>query len=364
MRNEFRELVQLLKIPVITTLPAVDLLPEDSLSRLGYLGGTARREAGIALAAADVVLTLGTRLCGKQTGYNLEMFAPRAKLLRVDIDQSEFEHRLKKDEVQICASLDSFIKESVTLLHNRQTMEEHSDWLNACGTMKKILANCDVTFGNKAVYKLTELLPDYFNITLDVGNNLIYGAQSSVIKKNTRLFVSGGFGAMGYALPAAIGVTIGSSCPTCVISGDGGMQMNIQELNIISKRKLPIKIFVLNNRALGHILLFQKSYLNERYYATDEREGDYFSCDFTRIAQAYGIQAYKLKDENDIVNYESTLKNDLPVLYELEYKDCSILPNIHGGSDCLTSEPHLEEAVIRQILDLGFLRLEAPVQAG
>lgn len=354
LRDEFRELTELLKIPVITTLPAIDLLPTNSPYRLGYLGGTARREAGIALAATDFVLALGTRLCAKQIGYNLKMFAPRAKLFRVDIDKSELEHQIKKDEVQICANLNNFVKKFMSLLHNQEKTMEYSGWLNNCNKMKKLLSETDITLGNIAVHKLTQILPNDFNLTLDVGNNMIYGAQSSIIKEKTRVFVSGGLGTMGYALPAAIGATVGNFQPTCVISGDGGMQMNIQELNIICKKKLPIKIFVLNNRALGHILLFQKAYLNERYYATDERMGDYFSCDFVSIAKAYGISAYKLKNSEDISNYETELKNDQPVLFEFEYENCSLLPNIHGGLDCLTSEPPLKKELISQIMNLGF----------
>lgn len=359
VRNEFREFVQRLKVPVITTLPAIDVLPTDNPYKLGYLGATARREAGIALASADFVLTLGTRLCAKQIGYQPELFAPRAKLFRVDIDNTELQRRLKEDEIQIHMELREFLALSAKELGAEQRVKEHSEWVLACNEMKRKLTECDVTFGNKVVHKLTDLLPDGNNITLDVGNNMIYGAQSSIVKKDTRIFVSGGFGTMGYALPAAIGTTIGNNCPTCVISGDGGMQMNIQELNIIGKKRLPIKIFVLNNRALGHILLFQEVYLNERYYATDENNGDYFSCDFVKIAEAYGIRGYKLKDENDVEKYKDILADDMPALFELEYQDCSILPNIHGGKDCLVSGPHLDDEIINDIRELGFQTLNS-----
>lgn len=358
MRKEFRELVEALKIPVITTLPAVDLLQTDNLYRIGYLGGTARREAGIVLASTDVILAIGTRLCAKQTGYDLDMFAPKAQLLRVDIDETELERKVKKDEVQIHADLKYFIKSFIMLLYSNKVFKEHEEWVSACDKMRELLSECDITYGNKVATELTGILPDGFNLTLDVGNNLIYGVQSSIIKDNTRVFVSGGFGAMGYSLPAAIGATIGNSHPTCAISGDGGMQMNLQELNIVSKKKLPIKIFVFNNHALGHILLFQKVYLNERYYGTDEKMGDYFSCDFVKVAEAYGIQGYKLRKMEDIVNYVDALNNELPVLFELEYEDCSILPNIHGGCDCLTSGLRLADELIDQIMRLGFSVLE------
>lgn len=357
LRKEFRELVSLLDIPVVTTLPAVDLLPTNSPYKVGYLGGTARREAGIALATTDMVLALGTRLCSKQIGYELSMFAPKAKLLRVDIDESEFERQIKKNEVQIHVDLASFIKECILKSHEMIAVKEHTEWLANCNAMKETLAEYDITFGNRAIRKLTELLPDGFNITLDVGNNMIYGAQSAIIKNNTRLLVSGGLGTMGYSLPAAIGATIGNLRPTCIIVGDGGMQMNVQGLNVISKESLPIKIFVLNNRALGHILLFQKTYLGGRFCATDEQMGDYFACDFTKIAEAYGIKAFKLKSAEDIIHYEEELNNKQPILFELEYSDCGLLPNIHGGCECLT-EDGLKKNDVDKILRLGFSRLE------
>ena len=359
LREEFKELVELLKIPVITTLPAIDLLPTDNLYRVGYLGGTARREAGVVLAEADLVLSLGTRLCAKQIGYHMEFFAPKAKLIRVDIDSSELERTVKKGEQQINIDLRIFISESVMLLEDANYIGMHSQWVSECTEMKHLLAKEDVTYGNVVVNNLTECLPDGYNITLDVGNNMNYGAQSSVIRNCTRVFTSAGFGAMGYALPAAIGATIGNKKPTCVISGDGGLQMNIQELNFISKKKLPIKVFVLNNKALGHILLFQKAYLEERYHATDEKNGDYFSCDFVKIAEAYGIRGYKIKGETDIRNYTEELRDDKPALFELEYEDCPLLPNIHGGNDCLLSGPKLDEVLIDKIRALGFSELKA-----
>lgn len=352
--DTFRKMVEVLKIPVITTLPALDLLPTDSEYRVGYLGGTARREAGIVLSKTDCVLAIGTRLCAKSIGYDLPKFAPNAKLFRVDIDEAELERTLKDNEVQIKADLRAAMDDLIMLAGSEYDAEQKKEWVEHCGKLKKILKNSDVTYGNTFVEKVTGLLPDNYNITLDVGNNMIYGAQSSVIKEHTRMFVSGGFGTMGYALPAAVGTTLGNGHPTCVITGDGGMQMNIQELNIIGRKQLPVKIIVLNNRALGHIKLFQKAYLQEHYFATDEARGDYFSCDFTGIAEAYGIEGHRIGSVEELDNYRDVLTNNKPVLIELIYEDCGLLPNIHGGCDCLTSGPQLDTQIIQAVRELGF----------
>ena len=160
---------------------------------------------------------------------------------------------------------------------------------------------------------------------------------------------------MGYAIPAAIGVTIGNKAPTYAITGDGGAQMNIQELNIIAKKNLPIKILVLNNHALGHIVLFQEHYLDERYVATREADDDYYSCDFSEIAKAYGIRSVKIHNIVELDNYKTELNDDKPFLIEAEFENCPMLPNIHGGLDPLTNGPKLQEGLadrIRKIMAL------------
>ena len=350
LQSEFRELVNLLKIPVVTTMPSVDLLPSDSPYFVGYLGGTARRESGIVLKNTDCVLSLGTRLCNKAIGYNHADFIPKAtKLIRVDIDETEFERQLKECEQDVIADLRSFMKSSIEYARKNKGSHDHSLWVESVNKLKELVAKVDNTFGNEIVRRYTELIPDRANITFDVGNNQVYGAQSSVIKKETRVFESCGLGAMGYAIPAAIGASIGNSAPTYVITGDGGAQMNIQELNTISKKNLPVKILVLNNHALGHIILFQEHYLDNRFVATREVDNDYYSCDFVGIAKAYGIKSFKIKAIEDLNSYISELNDDNPYLFEVEFDNCPMLPNIHGGLDPLTNGPVLPEGLVEAI---------------
>lgn len=352
-RNEFKELIENLKIPVITTLPAVDLIPSNSPYHVGFLGGTARREAGIILKNTDFVLSLGTRLCNKAIGYNHDDFIPNAKkFIRVDIDKTEFERQLKTCEEDITADLKSFITNALEYAKKISGTHDHSDWLNKIHGVKKILADYDLTLGNELLKSFSEILPEKSSITLDVGNNLVYGAQSCIIKNNTRVFMSTGLGAMGYSIPAAIGVAIGSKNLTYAVSGDGGAQMNIQELNTIAKLNLPVKILILNNHALAHIILFQDRYLNSRRTASIESNDDYFSCDFTKIAQAYGIRAHKINSINALKNFENELKDDTPLLLEFELDDLRMLPNIHGGLDPLTNGPELPSEIINQIKNL------------
>jgi acetolactate synthase-1/2/3 large subunit len=350
MKTEFRTLIKMLEIPVITTLPAIDLLPTNSRFNVGYLGGTARRDAGIVLANTDFVLCLGTRVCNKAIGYDHSQFVPKAKkVVRVDVDTNEFERNLKECEEQVVADLRAFIPDAIERVKKISKTSNHKAWVESICDMKKLLSSYDLTFGNELVRELTSKFPSNANIVFDVGNNLIYGAQSTIIKENTRIYVSAGLGSMGYSIPAAVGACIGNNIITYSFSGDGGAQMNIQELNIISKLNLPVKLIILNNKALGHIILFQEHYLDNRLIATTEKNNDYYSCDFAAIANAYGIRGYKVREVSELSKYTNELLDEQPALFEIEFENCTMLPNIHGGLDCLSNGPQLPVEVIEKI---------------
>lgn len=344
--EEFNKLVDLLQIPVVTTLPAIDVLPSTSEYRLGYMGGTARREAGIALQNADCVITIGTRLCSKQIGHNMELFIPMTKkIYRVDIDEGELDRRVKPEEIQIRIDVKFFLQRFLQILRQRNYSSRHNEWVKRCSGLCGVLKNVDITLGNSLANQITCQFPEDANIVLDVGKNLTYCGQSAVIKNNTQVYMSAGLGTMGYALPAAIGIYYGNHRPTYVIMGDGGAQMNIQELNTIVKNKLPITIIILNNKALGNIRIFQEQYLDSRYVATSEKENDYFSCNFAEIGKAYGIKTKSVK----ILDEKPTIKIYESELTEIIYNDCPVLPGIVAGGEYLKADDELDDAKIDKI---------------
>lgn len=353
VRDEFRELVEILGVPVVTTMSGVDIVPSDSPCHVGYLGGTARRESGVVLRHADFVFALGSRLCNKAIGYNHDDFIPEAKsFIRVDVDAAEFERQLKGCEEVVLADLRAFVPDALGRARKLAGSYDHSAWSQAVRGVCDTLAPIDVTFGNEFVAALTAMLPAESSITLDVGNNLVYGVQSSVVKDDTRVHLSAGLGAMGYSLPAAIGASIANGRITCAIMGDGGAQMNIQELNYIAKEHLPIKVVVLNNRALAHIILFQEHYLDGRLVATTEHGGDYHSCNFAALAVAYGMRSVKVRDASELIRYKEMLLDSEPLLIEVEMELGTVLPNIHGGLDPLTNGPKLSQDVVDRVKEL------------
>lgn len=347
--DEFRELVKILNVPVITTMPGLDVLPTESHNMIGYIGGTARREAGLVLQNADFVLSIGTRLCSKQVGHNLSLFAPKAKtFVRVDIDPSEFERKLKPDEIDVNANIRAFLESAIN--GNKFYDSKFNKWSDACFEMHELLKDEDVTIANQICTDISKILPEDSNVLFDVGKNLTYGAQSWIIKNRTRLFISAGLGSMGYAIPAAIGAYYGNRKPTYSINGDGGAQMNIQELNYIAKNKLPIKIFILNNQSLGNIMLFQESYLDTRYVATRQADDDYCSCDFVNVGKGFGIKTIKLKINVDWRDYTEELTNDAPVIFDIYYDDCPALPGIVAGGEFLKNLSEKKVDAIRSLL--------------
>ena len=346
--EDFREMVNLLGIPVITTMPAIDLLPSDSPYMMGYIGGTARREAGIVLQNADFVLSLGTRLCSKQVGHNMALFAPKAKkFIRVDIDETEFERKLKPDEFEVKANLRSFMNSAVAFA--RTYKKQHKQWSMHCTEMHDLLKEVDMTEANQMCREITAMLPNMSNLIFDVGKNLTYATQSSIIKDNSHVLFSAGLGTMGYSIPAAIGAHYGNHKLSYVITGDGGAQMNIQELNTIAKNSIPAKIFVLNNKALGNIRIFQENYLDSHFVATGEKEGDYFSCDFVAIAKAFGLKGIKLNSVYELKNHSDLLFNNDAVLFEIEYEDCPALPGIVAGGEFLKRNTGISNEIIERI---------------
>ena len=140
LREELRELVNLLKIPVVPTMPGSDLVPSDSPYHVGFLGGTARREAGIVLKNTDFVLSLGTRMCNKAIGYNHDDFIPKAKkFIRVDIDTTEYERQLKESEEDVIADLRSFMSSALEHARKISGIYDHTPWVNAVNEMQKIM---------------------------------------------------------------------------------------------------------------------------------------------------------------------------------------------------------------------------------
>lgn len=336
-------------LPVVSSLLAVDVLPGNP-RYYGFVGAYGQRAANFVLSKSDCILSLGSRLDIRQTGADTAGFAPGAKLLRVDIDPDEMDNRVKLDELQHVADLRQLLPVLADEAGRRQ-WRDYGSWLAVCDELRDTLHGIDDLPVNDLIHQLSLMIPSNTVVTTDVGQNQIWVAQSFACR-GQRILFSGGHGAMGYSLPAAIGAYIGAGGqrPVVSFSGDGGLQMNIQELQFIARDRLPVKIVVLNNHALGMIRHFQEMYFDARYSFTREA-GGYTTPDFCAVAQAYGIPAVHVDDAAAVPDGFFTA--DGPALLEVGIAgDTYVYPKLAMGKPNQDQEPPLDRRMYDQLNNL------------
>ncbi len=336
------EFVKKTNMPVLTTMMAVDLVQDEN--HIGFIGTHGNRIANMILNECDLIISVGARLGLRQVGRYNENFAPKAHLIRVDIDQYELSRNIKKDEDKY--QID--VKEFISMLLN-EDIPDYTKWKNTCLEAKNLLEKYDKTEGNLAIEKISSLLPENPIISVDVGQNQCWAAQSLKLKGNDgRILIGGGYGTMGCGLPYAIGASISAgNAITYCITGDGGFQMNIQELETVKREALPIKIFILNNKVLGKISETQHTNHNDRYAQTTVSSG-YSVPDFQKISEAYGIKAFTLNSYDMLDEYSDWITNDKPCLFNIMLSSESYLTPKIKWETC-EIEPKLQESVISKI---------------
>ena len=312
---ELLNYVEKYSIPVVYSLMGKDAISEDYKYNLGLIGSYGNRYGNLALANSDLILVLGSRLDTRQTGTSLDTFAREAKIIQVDVDKNELGSKIKID-----IEINSDVKDFIVTLNKYEINIDTTEWLKKLKEYKNKFSSTvgfdnNLKIPNYVVSIISKYLQDE-DICVDVGQHQMWTAQSLNIKATQRVLFSGGMGAMGFALPASIGACIGSNKRTVVIAGDGGIQMNIQELEIINRRKLPIKIFVLNNKNLGMVRQFQELYFDKKYLGTID---DYSVPNLVDIAKAYAIKARKIDDISKLgIELKDIFSSNEPELINIE----------------------------------------------
>lgn len=332
-------------IPALTTMNGVDLIQDEY--RIGFIGTYGNRIANMMLNECDLVISVGARLGLRQIGNKKELFAPKAKLIRVDVDQYELGRNIKEDEEKYHMDAGYFLERLL-----EEDIPDYQTWWNKCREAKNILEGYDDVEGNLCIDKIAQMLPENPIVAVDVGQNECWTAQSLWLKGTSgRILIAGGYGAMGCGLPFAIGASISTQNGlTFCITGDGGLQMNIQELEVLKREKLPVKILVLNNKVLGKISEIQHGSYNGRYAQTTEKSG-YTVPDFERVATAYGIRAATLNSYGLLDNYREWLSDEGPCLLNiLMSEDTLLIPKIKWETG--TIKPDLDENKWKQVNEL------------
>ena len=346
-RRLIKEFLKKFPIPTVSSMPAVDVLEHDHPLYFGFIGAYGNRTANFIAAKCDLLLAMGTRMDVRQIGAKKENFAPNAKLIRVEIDSGELTNKIKEDEIQIFGGLDGLIEQ---ILEQGGAACEYQDWLNVCNHIKNELNDIDSRMPNRMIAGISREISEDVIITTDVGQNQVWVSQSFETKPGPQILFSGGHGAMGYSLPAAIGAYYAKRTKVISFNGDGGIQMNLQELQFIAREKLPITIVIFNNYALGMIRHFQEMYFDHHYYQTVASAG-YSVPSFRKIAEAYDIRYYALRSEEDVGKIDWDLEE--PQIVEVILTENTyVYPKLEFGKPNQDQEPLLNRDLYKELMEL------------
>lgn len=329
------------KIPVLTTMNAVDLM--QGKDKIGFIGVYGNRVANMIVSQSDLVISVGARLGLRQIGNRKEYFAPNAFLIRADIDPYELSRDIKEDEEKHLIDAREFFLKLI-----EEDIPVYDEWNQKCFEAKVLLAPYDKELGNYCVEKISDLLPVDPMVAVDIGQAQCWSAQSLTLRgREGRILIGGSYGSMGCGLPYAIGACIAEEKKTVYcITGDGGLQMNIQELQTVASEKLPIKIFVINNKALGKITEIQAGSYEGRFCLTTESSG-YTVPDFGKVAEAYGIKAKTFEGFEKLDECREWLADSEPCLLNILLpEDTLLLPKMNWNDREM--KPLLEEELMNK----------------
>lgn len=355
-REPVLDFIDKVRIPVITSMLGIDVLPKEHELNFGYLGAAyGHRYANvIANKKADLIIALGCSLCKRQTGMKPEKFAEDAKIIRVDIDPIELDRKVHHDERGYLGDCNKVITKLNELAEGSMVSEK---WIALCSEIREKLTafddSSDVREPNRFMEVISKYTGDAAVVCCDVGQHQVWGAQSYGVRKGQKLLFSGGHGAMGFALPAAIGAHYATGCPVAAICGDGAFQMNIQELQWVARERIPVRIFVMNNTSLGLIQQQQDDIFEGRYYGS-VADGGYSTPDFEAIGKAYGISSYKVSGEAELSDVLKNIDISEPALIEVVLDIHSrAYPKTYFGEEMHNQRPYVPKEILDDLINRG-----------
>jgi acetolactate synthase-1/2/3 large subunit len=298
--KEFKDFIEKAGIPSASTLLGLSALPSDHELHVGMVGMHGNYAPNVLTNSCDVLIAIGMRFDDRVTG-SLDTYAKQAKIVHFEIDPAEVDKNVKTD-VAVLGNVKDTLSAIMPLIEKKQ----HKEWMKEFHDLydiefKEVIdgqinVNVDGLTMAETIVALNKATNGEAVIVSDVGQHQMIASRFSKFKQGKSKITSGGLGTMGFALPAAIGAKMGAPDREVVaIIGDGGFQMNIQELGTILQTKVPVKIMVLNNQFLGMVRQWQEMFFDGRYASTEMTNPD-----FIKIAQGYGIKARKVTERKHL----------------------------------------------------------------
>lgn len=303
-----------LYIPVVTTWNAKDIFNYNDDVFIGSFGILGERAGNFAVQNADLLIILGSRLSVPNIGYDSSKFSPNSIKIMVDIDANEISKKTLNIQHKINEPLEEFLPRWLEYLMYQASLRENT-WIDRCLEWKKKYPVYQPEYANEKdginsfhfIEELCKHLKDNHVIVTDMGTAFTCTMQAAKMNGKARLFTSSGTASMGYGLPAAIGAWIADPTKEIIlIAGDGGFQMNIQELQTIKQYNIPIKMFILNNNGYLAISLMQDNLFKGNYIGSTPESG-VSAPDFCEIAKSYGLKYPNVVHVNKIPLYKNEL---------------------------------------------------------
>lgn len=311
-RKEMTELAELTGVPVVTTIMGKGAIPTNHPLYVGNIGMHGNLASNKAIMECDVLFSIGTRFNDRITG-TIDTFAKNAEIIHIDIDAASISRNIKVD-IPIVADA----KVAITKMLKYAEKLDIADWVSEIMKIKEEYPINMNSYSGLTPEKIIKTINEMYNnliITTDVGQNQLWTTQYIEIDENKQLLTSGGLGTMGYGFPAAIGAKLGNMDKDVIcISGDGGVQMNIQEMATAVSYELPVTLVILNNGYLGNVRQWQELFFNKRYSSTclryrrscnrdcmnPDKCCPKYTPNFVKLAESYDAVGIRVTNEEEL----------------------------------------------------------------